>query len=31
MDKDICEECDNPWNSEYHISDECVNLNEEDG
>jgi len=21
---DICEECGKPWNSEYHISDQCV-------
>ena len=28
--KDNCSECGKPWNSEYHISDECVNnLNED--
>ena len=22
---DICEFCDKPWDSEYHMSDECIN------
>ena len=26
---DLCEECGQPWNSEYHISDVCVNYSEE--
>ena len=25
----ICDQCDKPVNSEYHINDECVNLNED--
>ena len=25
----ICEDCGKPWNSEYHRSDECVNLCED--
>ena len=28
-DEKICLECDKPINSEYHINDECVNLNED--
>ena len=24
-----CEECGKPWNSEYHMGDQCVNLNED--
>ena len=27
--KETCEECGELWNSEYHIGDECVNLNED--
>ena len=27
----ICEECGKPWASEYHISDVCVNLDEDGG
>ena len=31
MAKDsICKLCGKPWNSEYHINDVCVNLNEDD-
>ncbi len=26
-----CEECGKPWNSEYHMSDVCVNLDEDSG
>lgn len=29
LKQDICEECEKPWNSEYHISDECINISEE--
>ena len=25
----ICEDCGKPWNSEYHMSDECVNIDED--
>ncbi len=25
----ICEECGKPWNSEYHISDVCVDGRED--
>ena len=25
----ICEECGKSWGSEYHISDVCVNLDED--
>ena len=27
--EDKCQECGKQWNSEYHMSDECVNLNED--
>ena len=27
--KDCCPECGELWNSEYHISDQCVNHNED--
>lgn len=27
--EDKCNECGKPWNSEYHMSDECVNLSED--
>ncbi len=26
---DVCEDCGKPWNSEYHMSDECVNIDED--
>lgn len=29
MSKDICPECGEPYNSEYHISDQCVNIAED--
>ena len=29
LKEDICEDCGKPWNSEYHMSDECVNINED--
>ena len=25
----VCEDCGELWNSEYHMSDECINLNED--
>lgn len=28
-EKDNCPECNKPYNSEYHLSDECVNLSED--
>ena len=28
--KDKCLLCGELWDSEYHMSDECVNLNEDD-
>ena len=27
---ELCGLCDKPWNSEYHISDECVKGGNED-
>ena len=29
MNEDTCPECGKEWNSEYHISDVCVNLDED--
>ena len=29
LKEDICEDCGKPWNSEYHLSDQCVNINED--
>jgi len=29
-DNSVCEECYKPFNSEYHISDECVNIDEDE-
>ena len=26
---ETCEECGKLWNSEYHASDQCINLNED--
>ncbi len=28
-DNAICEDCNQEWNSEYHMSDECVNIDED--
>lgn len=25
----LCPECEKPWNSEYHVGDQCVNLDED--
>lgn len=30
FEENLCEECGKPYNSEYHMSDECVNISEED-
>lgn len=27
--EEICSECGQLWNSEYHINDKCVNLSED--
>ncbi len=29
-EEDICEFCDHPFDSEYHMSDECVHFFSED-
>ena len=29
METENCEQCGELWDSEYHINDECVNLNED--
>ena len=29
MSDEICEFCGKPWDSEYHMSDECVNIDED--
>ena len=29
MENKYCEDCGKEWNSEYHMSDVCVNLNED--
>jgi len=30
IDEDaICQECGKEWNSEYHMSDQCVNFDED--
>jgi len=29
MDDDYCELCGEVWNSEFHMSDECVNVSED--
>lgn len=26
---DKCEDCGKPWNSEYHMSDQCINVSED--
>ena len=30
LETEYCEDCGKPWNSEYHKSDECVNINEDE-
>ena len=30
VDDEMCGECDKPWDSEYHKSDECVTPTNED-